>query len=233
VVLLGALGDVRAGYDPTVADDRALIRLMHAICCGDGGAASRLLAATPELAAARLAKGATRTTAEEFFLDQCGAYVYAGHTALHVAAAAYDTVFARQLVAAGADVRARNRRGAEPLHAAVDGVPGSRPWNPRRQAAIVTYLIEAGADPEAMAAGGVTPLQRAVRNRCAAAVRALLDAGADPHRTNNNGSTAITLARWTTGRGGSGSPEAKAEQANIVRMLAAAPVVGLDRRASG
>ena len=86
---------------------------------------------------------------------------------------------------------------------------------------MVTFLIEAGADPDAVAAGGVTPLHRAVRNRCASAVRALLDAGADPHRSNDNGSTAVMLAGWTTGRGGSGSPEAKAEQARILRMLAA------------
>jgi ankyrin repeat protein len=86
---------------------------------------------------------------------------------------------------------------------------------------MVTYLLEAGADRDAVAVGGVTALHRAVRNRCAAAVRVLLDAGADPHRKNNSGSTAITLTQWTTGRGGSGSPEAKAEQANIVGMLAA------------
>lgn len=77
-----------------------------------------------------------------------------------------------------------------------------------------------GADPDAVATGGVTPLHRAVRNRCAAAVRALLDAGADPHRANNNGSTAIMLAQWTTGRSGSGSPEAKAEQEKILSILA-------------
>jgi Ankyrin repeats (many copies) len=81
------------------------------------------------------------------------------------------------------------------------------------------YLIDVGADPDAVAAGGVTPLHRAVRNRCAAAVRALLDAGADPQRPNNNGSTAIMLARWTTGRPGSGSPEAKAEQDKILSIL--------------
>ena len=86
---------------------------------------------------------------------------------------------------------------------------------------MITYLIEAGADPDAVAAGGVTALHRAVRNRCAAAVRALLDAGADPLRQNDNGSTAITLAQWTTGRGGTGSPEAKAQQADIIGMLAA------------
>jgi len=84
---------------------------------------------------------------------------------------------------------------------------------------MVVYLIDAGADPDAVAAGGVTPLHRAVRNRCAAAVRALLDAGADPRRANNSGSTAIMLARWTTGRGGSGSPKAKAEQDKILSIL--------------
>lgn len=98
-------------------------------------------------------------------------------------------------------------------------MPGSRAWDPPRQAAMVVYLIDAGADPDAVAAGGVTPLHRAVRNRCAAAVRALLDAGADPRRANNGGSTAIMLARWTTGRGGSGSPEAKAEQDKILSIL--------------
>ena len=101
----------------------------------------------------------------------------------------------------------------------VNGNPGSSTWNPHAQAAMVSYLIEAGADPDAVAAGGVTPLHRAVRNRCSAAVRALLDAGADPHRANDAGSTAIMLAGWTTGRGGSGLPAAKAEQATIVHML--------------
>ena len=47
----------------------------------------------------------------------------------------------------------------------------------------------------------------------------LIDAGADPQRPNKNGSTEITLARWTTGRPGSGSPEAKAEQDTIASIL--------------
>ncbi len=206
-----------------MVDDGALIGLMRAISSGDTEVASQLLAATPELAVARLvATGATRAAAEEFFLRERGVSMYKGHTALHVAAAAYDIAFARALVGAGADVSAKNRRGAEPLHEAVSGGPGSDAWNPRRQAAMVTCLIDAGADPNAVASGGVTPLHRAVRNRCAAAVRALLDAGADPHRTNDNGSTAIMLTDWTTGRGGSGSPDAKAEQAKIRSMLTAA-----------
>jgi hypothetical protein len=62
-------------------------------------------------------------------------------------------------------------------------------------------------------------LHRAVRTRCAAAVQALLDGGADPKRRNGNGSSAMLLARENTGRGGSGSAEAKAQQKEIVRLL--------------
>jgi ankyrin repeat protein len=76
-----------------------------------------------------------------------------------------------------------------------------------------------GADPDAAAMGGVTPLHRAVRNRCSAAVEALLAAGADPRLTNDHGSTAADLAHWTTGRGGTGSPAAKAEQRIIIDLL--------------
>jgi ankyrin repeat protein len=123
------------------------------------------------------------------------------------------------LVTAGADLRAKNRRGAEPLHAAVIGVPGSASWDPARQRAVIRYLIEAGADPNAPAAGGVTPLHRAVRNRCSAAVEALLQGGADLVLQNDSGSTASDLARWTTGRGGTGSAEAKAEQQTILELL--------------
>jgi ankyrin repeat protein len=73
----------------------------------------------------------------------------------------------QKLIATGANVRARNRRGAEPLHYAVDGMPGSRTWNPPAQAATVARLIEAGADPNATDKSGVAPLHRAVRARVA------------------------------------------------------------------
>ena len=124
-----------------------------------------------------------------------------------------------RLIATGANVRARNRRGAEPLHYAVDGRPGACRWNPPAQAATVARLIEAGADPNATDKSGVTPLHRAVRTRCAAAVKALLEGGADPRRKNNSGSTPMLLATQNTGRGGSGSSEAKAQQELIVQLL--------------
>jgi ankyrin repeat protein len=190
-----------------------LKQLLEAIAASDQRAAIALLDATPSLVTAALARD------EECFLAERSAQVYEGDTALHAAAFSYDTAMARELLGRGANIRPRNRRGAEPLHAAVMGGPGSARWIPAQQRAVILFLIDAGADPNATAAGGVTPLHRAVRNRCSAAVEALLSAGADRSLANDSGSTASDLARWTTGRGGTGSAEAKAEQEIIIGLL--------------
>jgi hypothetical protein len=155
-------------------------RLLVAIAVSEPQTALALLDAAPSLATAGLARR------DEFFLAERLAQVYEGDTALHAAAFSYDTGMARELAARGAEIRARNRRGAEPLHAAVMGVPGSPHWNAPQQRAVILYLIEAGADPR---------------------------------RQNDSGSTAADLARWTTGRGGTGSAEAKAEQDIIIGLL--------------
>jgi len=201
------------------AGDSELMALVRAIVVGDAAAALRLLAAAPVLVSARAEDGATRQAAKAYYLDEIGHYLYAGDTALHIAAAAYRFEIVRKLIAMGGDVCARNRRGAEPLHYAADGVPGSRTWNPSAQAATVACLIKAGADPNTVDQSGVTPLHRAVRTRCAAAVSALLDGGADVRRKNKSGSTPMRLATMNTGRGGSGSPESKTQQAEIARLL--------------
>lgn len=159
--------------------------------------------------------GATRKESVPFFLESIAHYVYAGDTALHVAAAAFRRDVAALLIAHGAVVRALNRRGAEPLHYAAD----TNRWAPEAQAATIEYLLSAGADPNALDGSGVSPLHRAVRTRSAAAVRALLDGGADPHRRNRSGSTPLHLARQSTGRGGSGSALAHAQQTAIVALL--------------
>jgi hypothetical protein len=203
------------------ATDAALLALMRAIAGGETAVAAQLLAASPPLARARLAEGAARRSAQPYFLDAIRHYVYAGDTALHVAAAAHCHEIARALIAAGAEVRAQNRRGAEPLHYAADGSPGAAYWSPQAQGATIVFLIAAGADPNAADKSGTRPLHRAVRTRGATAVQALLDGGADPHRKTRRGSTAMRLATVTSGRGGSGSPEAKAQQAEIVRLLKA------------
>jgi hypothetical protein len=197
-----------------VAGSTDLTRLLVAIANLDHKAAVDLLNAAPSLATASMARH------DEFFLAERFAQVYEGDTALHAAGFSYDLEMARDLISRAADIRARNRRGAEPLHAAVIGVPGSASWNPARQRDVVLYLIDAGADPNAAASGGVTPLHRAVRNRCSAAVGALLRGGADPRLENDRGSTASDLARRTTGRGGTGSAAARAEQRIIIELLA-------------
>lgn len=164
--------------------------------------------------------GATRQEAQDFYFHEIGHYLYAGDTALHAAAAGYRVSLARELVKLGANVAARNRRGAEPLHYASDGGPMIRTWNPSAQAEMITFLIGSGADPNALDKSGVAPLHRAVRQRCPGAVRALLDGGADPALRNKSGSTPLRLAELTTGRGGSGSPESKACQQEILVILA-------------
>lgn len=202
-----------------LAEPSELMRLMRAIAAGDTALAGQLLTAEPSLASRPLETGATRLGAKDFFFDHISHYVYGGDTALHVAAAGYQLEMVRDLVAAGADVSARNRRGAQPLHYAADGRPGSSHWSPAAQAATIACLIDAGAEPNAADSSGVTPLHRAVRTRCAAAVRALLDGGADPGRANKSGSTPLKLATRQTGRGGTGSPEALEQQAEIIRTL--------------
>ena len=159
--------------------------------------------------------GATRQEATDFFFTEISHYLYAGDTALHMAAAAFSRPMAELLVTHGADCRAKNRRGAEPLHYASD----ANRSEPRAQADVIEYLTSIGADPNAVDESGVAPLHRAVRTRSLAAVRALLDGGAKPRQPNKAGSTPLHLAVQTTGRGGSGSAETRRQQAEIIKLL--------------
>jgi hypothetical protein len=138
----------------TAAKGADLWQLLRAIATGDHARASRLLAVSPQLAVDASPVGATRTSSTSRYFEEIGHYVYAGDTALHVAAAAYRTDIAKELLGHGADVSARNRRGAQPVHYAADGQPGSERWAPRAQAAIVACLLRVGADPNAADKGG-------------------------------------------------------------------------------
>ena len=174
---------------------------------------------SPDLASRPIQVAASRQDPETYFLTAIRHYVYGGDTALHVAAAAYQRELAESLVTRGADVRARNRRGAEPIHYAADGSPGAEYWDPVAQRDVITSLIEAGADPNALDKSGVAPLHRAVRTRSAAAVSALVENGADPLLMNKSGSTPLHLAVQNTGRSDSGSEAAKDEQGRIIVLL--------------
>ena len=154
----------------------SLRRLVDAIVRDDGKLFSTLLDRSPALATECFSQGATRQglNPSPYFVKGIDRYIYSGDTALHFAAASYRQEMANKLIKAGTNIRARNRRRAEPLHAAATGIPGSPMWNPVAQAATIVCLIEAGADPNAQNMDGATPLHLAVRTRCAGAVGALL-----------------------------------------------------------
>src|SRR5438876_7377865 len=193
----------------------AYLDFIRLVVNGEIDAVSRRLTACPSLATAPSDVGATRQGASTFFFSEIAHYLYAGDTALHMAAAAFRRPVAELLVAHGADSRAKNRRGAEPLHYAAD----ANHWDPTAQAETIEYLLSVGADPNALDSSGVAPLHRAVRTRSLAAVRALLDGGAKPRAPNKAGSTPLHLTVQTTGRGGSGSEQARQQQAAIIRLL--------------
>src|SRR5207249_10993098 len=127
------------------------------VVTGDSDEVSRRLVASPSFATAASDVGATRQEATTFFFSEIAHYLYPGDTALHMAAAAFRRPVAELLVAHGADCRAKNRRGAEPLHYAAD----ANRWAPVPQAETIEYLTSIGADPEALDASGVAPLHRA------------------------------------------------------------------------
>lgn len=147
-------------------------------------------------------------------------WIYSGDTVLHVAAAGYRVEIAGMLLAAGADFgSAKNRRCSQPLHYAADGYLDNPSWNSGRQVAMIRLLLKAGSNIDAQDKNGATPLHRAVRTRCAAAVKCLLDAGADPTIRNKPGSASFHLAVQTTGRGGSGTEQARTAQREIIEAF--------------
>jgi ankyrin repeat protein len=192
-----------------------LLEFVQLIVDGDIGKMSERLLADPSLATAALLVGATRSQASDYFFTQIRHYIYGGDTALHMAAAACSRPIAELLMEYGAEPRAKNRRGAEPLHYASDGDRSEA------QAEVIDYLISVGADTNATDTSGVAPLHRAVRRRSLAAVRTLLDRGANVRQRNKSGSTPLHLAVQTTGASGSGTDEARYQQAEIVKLLLA------------
>lgn len=197
------------------ANDKDWMALIASIASGDTGQALELVAAHSDLARRSATTGASRADASRYFFPQIRHYLYAGDTALHIAAAGFRFEIAQALIEHGADSTAKNRRGAEPLHYASD----ANTWHPAAQVATIECLVRAGANPDSADKSGVAPIHRAVRTRCAAAVQALLSAGAKPDLANKNGSTPLHLAVQNTGRGGSGDPEAVEQQRQIILLL--------------
>jgi ankyrin repeat protein len=203
----------------TAPDETALLRFLRSIASRDDTDLGPMLESSPELAVATLRGGTTRQDANRYWFEEIRHYLYRGDTGLHVAAAAYRPAATTSLITKGADVRARNRRGAEPLHYAADGNAAAASSDQHAQRAVIEQLISAGAEPNTRDKSGVAPLHRAVRTRSASAVGALLDNGADVSLRNRQGSTPLHLAVQNTGASNSGSAEAKEQQREIIELL--------------
>ena len=184
--------------------------LLRAILDDDRATVEGLLTADSSLVAGRV-------TEARYYDQKIFHWVYVGDTALHLAAAGYRVEIVRLLLASGSDPNASmNHRHSSPLHYAADGYISGPDWDPERQVQTIKRLLAAGADVNAQDKNGAAALHRAVRTRCAAAARFLLKAGADPMLRNKPGSTAFHLAVQNTGRGGSGTEEARAAQREII-----------------
>src|SRR5262245_6297010 len=158
----------------------------------DEAKAVRLIGATPGRAQARVAR--------ERLMKEVPHQLYVGHTALHVAAAAVRPLAVAELIEAGADVNAENRRGAIALHYACDVRPGGKTWNPSKQRSVIELLLDAGSDIEHRDKGGAVPLHRAVRGRSPEAVRCLLERGARVDATHGRQrTTALHIVSHSTG----------------------------------
>ena len=143
--------------DPTPLTE-PLAATLDAVVADDAAALTVLLDCAPGLVRQPLA--------DEGFIAAIAHQLYAGDTLLHVAAAGFRTEIAEILLAKGADVHARNRRGATALHYAADTNRDA----PDAQAATVSLLLKAGAQPDTRDKSGTAPLHRAVRTRGTAAV---------------------------------------------------------------
>jgi hypothetical protein len=193
----------------------SLPRLLKAIVADDRAAVKRLLAADKSLSAHRI-------ETPKLYRSKIFHWIYAGDTALHLAAAGYRSEIIRLLLAAGADPNAAfNHRHGRPLHYAADGRPGGPDWYEQSQLKTIRLLLDAGAEIDAQDKNGATALHRAVRTRCSAATQLLLKAGANPTLKNKPGSTPFHLAVQNTGRGGSGTDAAKSAQRSIIKAFLA------------
>src|SRR5258708_27279116 len=187
--------------------------LLQAILDDDRATVQYLLTADSSLVAARVGEA-------RFYDQKIFHWIYVGDTALHLAAAGYRVEIAKLLLAAGSDPNASmNRRHSGPLHYAADGYIIGPAWDSVRQVQTVECLLAAGADVNAQDKNGAAALHRAVRTRCSAAARFLLESGAVPTLRNKPGSTPFHLAVQNTGRGGSGTDEARAAQREIIEAF--------------
>src|SRR5438045_2163875 len=114
--------------------------LTKAILNDDRPTAKALLGANPSLATHRIDEA-------KLYQSKIFHWIYAGDTALHLAAAGYRVEIIRLLLKAGADPNAaKNHRRSTPLHYAADGFITGPVWDAKRQVKAIRLLLDHGAD---------------------------------------------------------------------------------------
>ena len=150
-------------------------------------------------------------------------YPHYGETPLHEAAYYGRATIAATLIAAGANVNAKEREGRTPLYEAVD----------RGHASAASVLLAAGADIDAKDNYGYAPLHHAFSDLGNASVAfVLLAAGAEVNVRANDGDTPLHLAAGVPVWSGSGWRDAR-DRATIVAALIAAGAGADDDDAGG
>ena len=148
--------------------------------------------ATIESVAACLEAGADANARTDSTFDGFSfSGVFGRYTPLHFATIYSWDGMVTVLLAAGAEVDARNLQGETPLHWAA-----GRNRNP----AVVAELVQAGADLNARDSDGNTPLHASRRNTNPAVPLLLLEIGADPTLVNDSGWVAnpMDCSHWNT-----------------------------------
>jgi hypothetical protein len=93
-------------------NDKDLMALMASIASGNTAKVLEVVTTSPDLVQMAAIDGASRAAASQYFFPQIGHYLYAGDTALHIAAAGFKFELAQCLIDHGANCTAKNRRGA-------------------------------------------------------------------------------------------------------------------------
>ncbi|MCO5731277.1 ankyrin repeat domain-containing protein [Rhizobium sp. SSA_523] len=164
--LLAALAALGLSFGPAAASDAAAVAAFHdAVQSGNLDLARSMLAADSSLA------------------TSVGAY---GFQPVHLLDMYFDANLLDLLLAAGADINARNDEGVTLLHIVTD--PDAVP-----------LLVQRGADLEARDARGWTPLIMQANNQQNGpdVVAALMASGANPDARGADGETALSFARET------------------------------------
>src|SRR5260221_11237577 len=117
----------------------AMEGMLAAIVSDDRAKVEALLTREPSLAKCLVAK-------PTLYKSKIFHWLYAGDTALHLAAAGYRVEIIRLLLAACAEPNASaNHRGSSPLHYAADGYVNVPAWDAKRQVATIPCLLDGGA----------------------------------------------------------------------------------------